>query len=275
MTQAEQRAAFTTVADGVHRISEAYVNFYLVESPDGLILVDSGLPASWKTLDHSVRGLGHSVDDVVALVLTHAHFDHLGLAHRLHTEYGVPVWVHGGDSYIARHPYRYRHEKSRFVFALAHPGGLPVLAGMTKAGALRVRGVDELTLFPDAGGAGGVAVEGIGAAEAGAPGGAALPVPGSPEVVFSPGHTAGHCGLYLRDRDVLFSGDALVTLDPYTGRTGPRIVAGAATMDSRQNLDTLTQLAQTGASLVLPGHGEPWTGGIEEAVAAARREAAA
>jgi glyoxylase-like metal-dependent hydrolase (beta-lactamase superfamily II) len=148
MTQAEQRAAFTTVADGVHRISEAYVNFYLVESPDGLTLVDSGLPASWKTLDHSVRGLGHSVDDIAALVLTHAHFDHLGLAHRLHTEYGVPVWVHGGDSYIARHPYRYRHEKSRFVFALAHPGGLPVLASMTKAGALRVRGVDELKLFP-------------------------------------------------------------------------------------------------------------------------------
>jgi glyoxylase-like metal-dependent hydrolase (beta-lactamase superfamily II) len=265
MTQAEQRAAFTTVADGVHRISEAYVNFYLVESPDGLTLVDSGLPASWKTLDHSVRGLGHSVDDIAALVLTHAHFDHLGLAHRLHTEYGVPVWVHGGDSYIARHPYRYRHEKSRFVFALAHPGGLPVLAGMAKAGALRVRGVDELKLFPDAGNAGGI----------GAPGGAALPVPGSPEVVFSPGHTAGHCGLYLRDRDVLFSGDALVTLDPYTGRTGPRIVAGAATMDSRQNLDTLTQLARTRASLVLPGHGEPWTGGIEEAVAAARHEAAA
>ena len=92
-------------------------------------------------------------------------------------------------------------------------------------------------------------------------------------MVFSPGHTAGHCGLYLRDRDVLFSGDALVTLDPYSGRTGPRIVAGAATMDSRQKLDTLTQLARTGASLVLPGHGQPWTGGIEEAVAAARREA--
>ncbi|TLM72905.1 MBL fold metallo-hydrolase [Pseudarthrobacter sp. NamB4] len=259
MTQAEQRrAAFTTVADGVHRVSEAYVNFYLVESNDGLTLVDSGLPASWKTLDAALRGLGHSLDDIKALVLTHAHFDHLGLAHRLHTQFGVPVWVHAGDSFIARHPYRYRHEKSRFVFSLAHPGGLPVLARMAAAGALRVRGVDGLSMFPQKAGQTG-----------------SLPVPGSPEVVFSPGHTAGHCGLYLRDRGVLFSGDALVTLDPYTGRRGPRIVAGAATMDSRQNLETLTQLAQTGASLVLPGHGEPWTGGIQEAVDAARREAAA
>ena len=259
MTQATSgKASFTTLADGVHRISEAFVNFYLVESPDGLTLVDSGLPAMWKTLEESVRGLGHAVGDIKAVLLTHAHFDHLGLAHRLHTEFKVPVWVHGGDSYIARHPYRYGHEKSRLLFALAHPGGLPVLARMARAGAMRVRGVDELTLFP---------------AEIGPRGTSALPVPGSPEVVYSPGHTAGHCGLYLRDRDVLFSGDALVTLDPYTGRTGPRIVAGAATMDSRQNLDTLTQLGNTGASLVLPGHGEPWTGGIEEAVAAARREA--
>ncbi|MFF1252924.1 MBL fold metallo-hydrolase [Pseudarthrobacter sp. NPDC058329] len=254
MTQATSgRASFTTVAEGVHCVSEAFVNFYLVESPDGLTLVDSGLPAMWKTLEGSVRSLGHAVGDIKAVVLTHAHFDHLGLAHRLHTQFRIPVWVHGGDSFIARHPYRYQHEKSRFVFALAHPGGLPVLASMTKAGALRVKGVDDLTLFP---------------AELGI-----LPVPGHPEVVFSPGHTAGHCGLYLRDRDVLFSGDALVTLDPYTGRTGPRIVAGAATMDSRQNLETLTPLARTGASLVLPGHGEPWTAGVAEAVATARREA--
>jgi glyoxylase-like metal-dependent hydrolase (beta-lactamase superfamily II) len=149
MTQAPAgRTSFTTVAEGVHRVSEAFVNFYLVESADGLTLVDSGLPAMWKSLEESVRALGHAVGDIKAVVLTHAHFDHLGLAHRLHSEFKVPVWVHGGDSFIARHPYRYQHEKSRFVFALAHPRGFPVLASMTKAGALRVRGVDDLTLFP-------------------------------------------------------------------------------------------------------------------------------
>ncbi|MCU1541118.1 MAG: hypothetical protein JWM01_2065, partial [Arthrobacter sp.] len=93
-----------------------------------------------------------------------------------------------------------------------------------------------------------------------------------PEVVFSPGHTSGHCALFLRGRGVLFSGDALVTLDPYTGRTGPRIVAGAATADSGQNLESLTSLERTGAGLVLPGHGDPWTRGIEEAVAIARHQ---
>jgi glyoxylase-like metal-dependent hydrolase (beta-lactamase superfamily II) len=34
--------------------------------------------------------------------------------------------------------------------------------------------------------------------------------------VFSPGHTYGHCALNLPERGALISGDAIVTLDPYT-----------------------------------------------------------
>jgi hypothetical protein len=49
-----------------------------------------------------------------------------------------------------------------------------------------------------------------------------------------------------------------VTLDPHTRRTGPRLVARAATVDSERNLATLDALAATGALTVLTGHGEPW-----------------
>jgi glyoxylase-like metal-dependent hydrolase (beta-lactamase superfamily II) len=97
-----------------------------------------------------------------------------------------------------------------------------------------------------------------------------LPVPGSPRVVFSPGHTLGHCALHYPDRDALIAGDAIVMLDPYTAKRGPRLVARAATADVERNLGSLDALAQTGARIVLTGHGEPWTGGIEAAVAQAR-----
>jgi glyoxylase-like metal-dependent hydrolase (beta-lactamase superfamily II) len=95
-------------------------------------------------------------------------------------------------------------------------------------------------------------------------------VPGSPKVIFSPGHTLGHCAMHLPDRDVLIAGDAIVMLDPYTARRGPRLVARAATVDSERNLRSLDALAETGARTVLTGHGDPWTDGIESAVAQAR-----
>jgi glyoxylase-like metal-dependent hydrolase (beta-lactamase superfamily II) len=69
---------------------------------------------------------------------------------------------------------------------------------------------------------------------------------------------------------VVIAGDAVVTLDPYTGRTGPRIIARAATADSERNLATLHDLAETNAGTVLVGHGEPWTGGARAIVDQAR-----
>jgi glyoxylase-like metal-dependent hydrolase (beta-lactamase superfamily II) len=37
-----------------------------------------------------------------------------------------------------------------------------------------------------------------------------LDVPGRPEVVFTPGHTLGHCSLLLADRGATIVGDAFV-----------------------------------------------------------------
>jgi glyoxylase-like metal-dependent hydrolase (beta-lactamase superfamily II) len=81
----------------------------------------------------------------------------------------------------------------------------------------------------------------------------------------------GHVALHLPDRDAVISGDALVTHDPYTDTRGPRIVARAATADSERALASLELLARTGAGTLLPGHGEPWTGGAKGAVQEARR----
>jgi len=64
-------------------------------------------------------------------------------------------------------------------------------------------------------------------------------------VIPTPGHTLGHCALHLPERDVVIAGDAIVTLNPYTARRGPQILAGAATADSHRALDSLDELAKT------------------------------
>ncbi|MBX0300474.1 MBL fold metallo-hydrolase [Cryobacterium sp. 1639] len=237
------------VAPGIHRLEHAYVNCYLIEGSDGITIVDAAFPATWPILQRALLALNRQPSDVKALVLTHAHFDHLGFARRVHEDWGVPVWAHGKEEYIAEHPYRYAHERSRLLYPIRRPSVVPVLATMARAGALNVRGVRGLHLFEP---------------------GDVLDVPGKPRVVFSPGHTFGHSALHLEASDAVLTGDALVTFDPYTGAVGPHIVAGAATADSAQALRSLGALEETNATIVLPGHGPAWTTGIASAVSAAR-----
>ncbi|GAA2175402.1 MBL fold metallo-hydrolase [Agrococcus versicolor] len=234
-------------APGVHRLTVAHTNMYLVETDDGILLVDAGLPGFWQPLQRALAAIGRHPEDVEGVVLTHGHFDHVGLARRIRTRWGVPVWVSAGDASLAAHPYSYRPERARLLYPLRHPRGLPALAAMAGAGALGVRGVRDARVM-----------------EAGER------LPGDPTIVPTPGHTAGHVSLLLPDRDALIVGDALVTLDPYTGATGPQIVAQAATADSSQALRSLDALAATDASVVLTGHGDPWRDGIGAAVEAAR-----
>jgi glyoxylase-like metal-dependent hydrolase (beta-lactamase superfamily II) len=236
------------VAPGVIRVTRAHTNSYLIVGDDGVALVDAGVPGAWRLLVTAMGRLGIEPRELTALLLTHGHFDHVGTARRLRAA-GVPVWVHAGDRRLARHPYRYRHEQPRIRYPFAYPRAIPVLWSMTLAGALGVRGVEASQLIQP---------------------GQPLAVPGAPLAIATPGHTAGHVALHLPERDVLLTGDALVTLDPYTGRTGPRIVADAATANHAEALASLDLLAATGAGTVLPGHGLP-ARSIESAVETAKR----
>lgn len=237
------------VMPGFFRIGVADVNCYLVQTADGMTLFDAGLPRSRGVLGDLLEHLGARAADIDAVVLTHGHFDHVGVARGLRAE-GVSVFVHPRDADLARHPYRYRPATPRIPYVLSHPRGIPTITRMALAGALNVRGVE---------------------AQARVTHGHPVDAPGTPLALWTPGHTAGHCAFLFEEAGVLIAGDALVTLDPYTGDTGPQIVASAATADTAEAMDSLDTLAQTGARVVLPGHGDPILDGVGPAVAAARR----
>lgn len=69
---------------------------------------------------------------------------------------------------------------------------------------------------------------------------------------------------------MVFTGDALITDDTVVGRTGPRLSSRAFTQDSAAAGASLDELAGLPADTVLPGHGDPWDGGIADGVALAR-----
>jgi len=240
----------THVSPGVHRLTNVYTNWYLLESGGRLTVLDAGLPGDWKEFSSALAGLGHSLTDIDAVLITHHHPDHAGNAERLRSA-GARVLAHSDDASYLRGERHLSHAgQARFLW---RPWYLVYMLRYLAKGITRVPSVAQLDQLAD---------------------GEVLDVPGFPRVVHAPGHTAGSCALLLEDRSVLFSGDALVTLDVTRGprgRAGPQIVRGPVTEDAELALQSLGALAETDAATVLPGHGEPWPDGIRSAVSIARK----
>ena len=97
-----------------------------------------------------------------------------------------------------------------------------------------------------------------------------LDVPGRPRVIRTPGHTPGHCAFHFNDHGALFVGDAMCTLNTITGTTGPQLVHRVFNESNADALRSLDAIEPIDAEVVFFGHGEPWRGGVGEAVAQAR-----
>jgi glyoxylase-like metal-dependent hydrolase (beta-lactamase superfamily II) len=240
--------ARTEVEPGVHRFDDGWVNWYLIEDAEGLVVVDAGFPGDYGQFKRELSQLGHQVSDVRAVLITHAHIDHLGFADLLRREGGATVHVPAGDSELARNPMKIaKSERNPLEYVLRYSATRSLYLTALRKMALRAKFIGEFETF-----------------------GSGDELPGGLRSIGCPGHTFGHCALLDERRSILFAGDAIVTRDPYTGRTGPRIVARAATADASMAMQSLGALQGTGAQTLLPGHGEPWSDGVDSAVNQAR-----
>src|SRR5437773_1722509 len=90
------------LAPGVWRAGTELVNWYLVEDGGRVTIVDAGLPGYRPQLDRALARMGRGLGDVAAVILTHAHADHVGIAEPVRAELGVAVHVHADDEELAR-----------------------------------------------------------------------------------------------------------------------------------------------------------------------------
>lgn len=230
----------------LHRIGNDIVAAYLVDTEDGVLVVDAGLSGQWRELTAELAAMGRTLDDVRGLVLTHGDTDHLGFAERLRREHGVPVHVHAADAARARGETKPQTSWGRVSMGPT----LRFLAYAARKGGLRTTYVTEVHEIAD---------------------GDVLDLPGAPRIIAMPGHSPGSVAVHVPVADAVLVGDALTTRHVLTGRGGPQ--PAPFTDDPAQALASLERLVGTGARWVLPGHGTPWSEGVEEAVRRVRAAA--
>jgi glyoxylase-like metal-dependent hydrolase (beta-lactamase superfamily II) len=236
------------IAEGVHRLGSDLVNFYLVEDAAGVTIVDAGLPRYYERLEAGLSETGRTWADIRALVLTHAHVDHVGFAERLRVEHGVPIQVHADDAEMARTGKVPRAERLPFAY-LRFPTAYRLIGHMVRNGAAKRQRPSVARTFDD---------------------GETLDVPGRPRVIHCPGHSRGCVALHFESHGVLLAGDVLCSRNPLTGRDGPQVLPAAFNVSSEQALASLAKLEPVQAAVVAFGHGDPWHDGVGEAVRRAR-----
>ena len=249
-TNPNNSPALTTseVAPGIFKFDSGPFNFYVIREAGRLTVVDAAFPGHYHVLRGGLASIGHTLKDLEAIILTHAHADHIGFAERVRKETGVPVFVHKNDVRLAGRPLALPW------FGLLSNAWRPYTATMlgvaTLNGVFSLARITRLQSFSD---------------------GDVLDVPGHPRVLHTPGHTPGEVVFHLADRNVLFSGDTLVTRNLLTGNQGkPQLVSPVLNGDYKQANRSLDLLRDLGHVTMLPGHGKPWVGKMNEAVALAQ-----
>lgn len=209
-----------------------YVLVYVFETEAGPYLVDTGWDTdeAFDALTTGLAGIGTSVDDVQGVLVTHAHFDHYGLAGRIRERSGAWVSLHPLDAAALAHYERAPHERRVAVLRTAGAPDTVIEAAARDIVRAAVRLPRPDVLMED---------------------GDKPHVPGwDLTAVWTPGHSPGHLCFWEDRERLLLTGDHVlpdtVVVMGEVGDAGPDPLA--------DYLDALDRLARYEPDEVLPAH---------------------
>ena len=215
-----------------------YVLVYAFElHGGGVAIVDAGwnTEAAWQALGDGLAAAGGSVADVQAVLVTHIHPDHYGLAGRVREASGAWIGLHPADAVMLESRYgdtdRLVADMVRFLGDAGVPEDkLPDLAMASMALKSMVTMAAPDVLFED---------------------GADIKLPGwTLRTLWTPGHSPGHVCFYNEEHRLLLSGDHVL----------PRITPNISVHTQQfanplgDYLDSLRKVQSLGTEEVLPAH---------------------
>jgi glyoxylase-like metal-dependent hydrolase (beta-lactamase superfamily II) len=212
-----------------------YVSSYAMSYDGGVALVDTGWPceAAWDGLVAGLNEAGWDISEVKAVLVTHGHADHFGLARRIRERTGAWVGMHEADARLDRPAGSPTDFRAADEVWLRHRGGEPddIFSIRSKPSDMfeqfsaapdRFIADGERPLGPDRGLA----------------------------AVWTPGHTPGHLCFHDTDHDLMLTGDHVLPRITPNISPGPTVTADTL----GQYLQSLLLVAEIEVGEVLPAH---------------------
>ena len=219
-----------------------FINSYLVISGQESLLIDTGwnTDEAFESLNQQLAEAGVKLGDLKYIAITHIHPDHYGLVGRLERQSKAALVIHEIERNLL--PSRYVHyedlmeEMDRW---LAINGVPPEDRSSLNRASIEILGLVDVAM-PD------LTVHG---------GEHLLLGDLDLEILWTPGHSAGHICLYERSRKWLFSGDHILP------KITPNISMNSQSIGNPlvDYLNSLRQMEQLTTDLVMPGHGAVFT----------------
>lgn len=243
------RHTVTEPAPGVFFVEGPASNWIIVRDETGFILIDTGYPADTPLLLESIRSLSLEPADTKAILVTHGHVDHTGSAALFSRMFGTPVLCSAEELAHVQGKEKHQVTLAQVLVRSWRPRVLKWMIHAIGAGSLSAEPAVEAQAWT---------AEQLKA------------LPGRPEAVGVPGHTAGSVALVLPDADAIATGDCLITGHPLSSVTGPQMLDPIFHSNPGGVLAALDGLGGVDASVILPGHGPAMLMPLAEAVAAVR-----